>query len=192
MQLAGWALLLIVPAIYLKAIDPLPAHAGNWPHFWKGIGVVMLIAGAALLVGALSGARDPWQPLAGLRGAAASEALIVARARRVARRARRRWIKASSQPVLLDFYADWCVSCKEMERETFADPRVQRQLAGWTLRADVTANSDDDKARCSRASACSARRRSSSSTRRDAKPIKFASSVSRTSTRSGRRWRAFN
>lgn len=146
-QLAGWALLLIVPAIYLKAIDPLPAHAGNWPHFWKGIGVVMLIAGAALLVGALSGARDPWQPLAGLRGAAASEARSLPFARVASLAELDARIKASSQPVLLDFYADWCVSCKEMERETFADPRVQRQLAGWTLlRADVTANSDDDKA----------------------------------------------
>ena len=146
-QLAGWALLLIVPAIYLKAIDPLPAHAGNWPHFWKGIGVVMLIAGAALLVGALSGARDPWQPLAGLRGAAASEARSLPFARVASLAELDARIAASSQPVLLDFYADWCVSCKEMERETFADPRVQRQLAGWTLlRADVTANSDDDKA----------------------------------------------
>ncbi len=145
--LAGWALLLIVPAIYLKAIDPLPAHAGSWSHFWKGIGVVMLIAGAALLVGALSGARDPWRPLAGLRGAAASEAAppFFARVGSLAELEAR--IKSSSGPVLLDFYADWCVSCKEMERETFADARVQRQLAGWTLlRADVTANSDDDKA----------------------------------------------
>ena len=145
--LAGWALLLIVPAIYLKAIDPLPAHAGNWPHFWKGIGVVMLIAGAALLVGALSGARDPWQPLAGLRGAAASEAsrLRFERIGSLAELEAR--IKASGQPVLLDFYADWCVSCKEMERDTFSDRRVQQALAGWTvLQADVTANSDDDKA----------------------------------------------
>ena len=145
--LAGWALLLIVPAIYLKAIDPLPAHAGNWPHFWKGIGVVMLIAGAALLVGALSGARDPWQPLAGLRGAAASEAarLPFERIGSLAELDSR--IKSSGRPVLLDFYADWCVSCKEMERDTFSDVRVQQQLSGWTLlRADVTANSDDDKA----------------------------------------------
>lgn len=146
-QLAGWALLLIVPAIYLKAIDPLPPHAGSWLHFWKGIGVVMLIAGAALLIGALSGARDPWQPLAGLRGAAASEAsrLSFARVGSLAELEAR--IKSSGGPVLLDFYADWCVSCKEMERDTFADARVQRKLAGWTLlRADVTANSDEDKA----------------------------------------------
>jgi thiol:disulfide interchange protein DsbD len=56
-------------------------------------------------------------------------------------------IKTSGQPVMLDFYADWCVSCKEMERFTFSDPRVRQQLAGWTLlQADVTANSEADQA----------------------------------------------
>jgi len=145
--LAGWALLLIVPAIYLKAIDPLPPHAGNWAHFWKGIGVVMLIAGAALLVGALSGARDPWQPLAGLRGAAASEASRLPFERIASLAELDARIKSSGKPLMLDFYADWCVSCKEMERETFADPRVQQKLAGFTvLQADVTANSADDQA----------------------------------------------
>ncbi len=56
-------------------------------------------------------------------------------------------IKASGKPVMLDFYAEWCISCKEMERYTFSDARVQQRLADWTLlQADVTANSDDDKA----------------------------------------------
>jgi len=146
-HLAAWALLLIVPAIYLRAIDPLPPHGGNWPRFWKGVGVAMLIAGAALLVGALSGARDPWQPLAGLRGGASSEArrLPFERIRSLAELESR--IKSAGTPVMLDFYADWCVSCKEMERDTFSDARVQQKLAGWTvLQADVTANSDDDQA----------------------------------------------
>ncbi len=146
-QMGAWSLLLIVSAVYLHAIDPLPPHAKGWSRFWKGIGLVMLIAGASLLVGALSGAKDPLQPLAGLRGGASSEVarLPFVRIRSVAELEAR--IKATDRPVMLDFYADWCVSCKEMERFTFSDVRVRQMLAGWTLlQADVTANSDEDKA----------------------------------------------
>ncbi len=147
-SMLAWALLLIVPAIYMHALDPLPAHAKGWHRFWKGIGIVMLIVGAALLVGALAGSRDPLQPLAALRGGAAlaeTKHLPFERVRTVEELDAR--VAAAGRPVMLDFYADWCVSCKEMERYTFSDPRVQSRLAGWTLlQADVTANSDADKA----------------------------------------------
>ena len=146
-QMAAWAMLLIVSAIYLNAIDTLPLHANGWTRFWKGIGMAMLISGAAMLVGVLSGANDLLQPLAGLRSGALNDVkkLSFERIRSVAELDAR--IKSAGKPVMLDFYADWCVSCKEMERFTFSDARVQQKLSNWTLlQADVTPNSEEDKA----------------------------------------------
>jgi len=144
----AWAALLIIPAIFLHALDPLPPHAKGWQRFWKGIGIVMLLTGAALLIGALAGNRDPLQPLAGLRGtavAAEEKKPAFEPVRSLAELDAR--LAVVDRPVMLDFYADWCVSCKEMERYTFADPAVRAKLAGFTLlKADVTANTPEDKA----------------------------------------------
>ena len=142
----GWALLLIVPAIYLHALDPLPANAHGWQRFWKGIGIVLLLGGAAMLLGLLGGSRDPLQPLGFLRSAsAAPEHVVFERIRTSAELDAK--LASATKPVLLDFYADWCVSCKEMEKFTFTDPAVVARMKSFTLlQADVTANNEDDKA----------------------------------------------
>ena len=143
-----WAALLIVPAIYLHALDPLPEHVPGWRRLFKGVGVVSLLLGAAMLVGALSGHRDLLQPLAGLGGAAraAGQEMVFERVHNVAE-LDARLQAARGRTVMLDFWAEWCVSCKEMDQFTFSDARVQARLKdSVVLRADVTANSADDQA----------------------------------------------
>jgi thiol:disulfide interchange protein DsbD len=147
-----WAGLLIVSAMYLRAIDPLPHPASGFAKFWKGVGVVALIVGVALLIGVLSGSRDMLQPLSGLRAegaeakAAGMEALRFERVKNVAE-LESRLQQASGKVVMLDFYADWCISCKEFDRFTFSDAKVRAKLRDVVLlKADVTANSEDDKA----------------------------------------------
>lgn len=147
-----WATLLIVSAIHLHAIDPLPVNAHGFSRLWKGIGVIALVAGVALLIGMLAGSRDILQPLGTLRAASVNEAKAVEnsvkfeRVKTVADLESR--IKAANgRYVMLDFYADWCVSCKELERYTFSDPQVQARLKDVVvLQANVVANSEDDKA----------------------------------------------
>ena len=152
-QMLLWAALLIVSAVYLHAIDPLPPTAPGHRKLWKGVGIIGLLAGIALLGGALSGGRDILQPLAGLHigKSDGTDAVSVQLPsfKRVnnsielddAVRA------AAGRPVLFDFYADWCVTCKEMERFTFTDPQVRSRLDRMLiLQADVTNNLDEHKA----------------------------------------------
>jgi thiol:disulfide interchange protein DsbD len=112
----------------------------------------MLLTGAAMLAGVLGGAQDPLQPLGFLHGKVATNSTVpksgFERIHSVAELDQRIAAAATrNQPVMLDFYADWCDSCKEMEKLTFADTRVRAKLAHvLLLQADVTANSDEDAA----------------------------------------------
>lgn len=148
-QMLAWAALLTFTGIYLRAIDPLPPAAGSFARLSKGVGMIALVAGIAFVVGALSGSRDVLQPLSGLRStAAAAPGGPGVAFQRVANLTEldAAIATAGGKIVMLDFYADWCVSCKEMERYTFTDPAVQTRLAGMLkVQADVTANTAEHK-----------------------------------------------
>ena len=155
-QMLAWGALLIISAVNLRVIDPLPVGATGVARLGKGIGVVALLAGTAYLAGALSGSTDLLKPLQGLVGAdhatrqsGEQKATHASLFQRVATGAELDAAiqAARGKPVLLDFYADWCVSCKEMERFTFTDERVKKRYAGMLmLQVDVTANTAEHQA----------------------------------------------
>ena len=147
LQMLAWAALFIGSGVFLRALDALPAHASAWWRVWKGVGVISLVIGVAMLVGALAGSRDPMRPLAGVLGEAQSDLPATPFVRVASLADLEEKLKAAGKPAILDFYADWCVSCKEMERFTFSDSRVRREMEGLLLvQADVTKNTDADKA----------------------------------------------
>ena len=155
MVLVLWAILSVGTGFWLNL------WMGKWRIIWRSASYVLLIWGATLLVGAATGGTNPLQPLDFIRSSTPSiassspttnnpvvttadfqaipninelDAVIAA-------------ATANNQRVLVDFYADWCVSCKVMDREIFAQADVQQQLNSWLLlRVDVTKNTDDDRA----------------------------------------------
>lgn len=151
--LGAWGLLLLGAGFMLRPFDPHP-HSGA-PRVWlqRALGVATLALGVMQWVGAASGGADPLQPLAHLAGARGAAQVAGGGANAPAFRPVRSVaeldaaLASAGRPVMLDFYADWCVSCKEMERFTFTDPAVAALMGrAVLLKADVTANSADDKA----------------------------------------------
>jgi len=147
------ATLLIVPAVYMGALDGLKAEATGWTRFWKGYGLIMFIYGVTLIVGAAAGGSSIVTPLKGIVGsggtAHATEGHLQFKKIKGVEGLNKALAEAKAQnkTVMLDFYADWCVSCKEMETLTFSDPAVQSELSNTVLlQADVTANDEQDKA----------------------------------------------
>jgi thiol:disulfide interchange protein DsbD len=152
LTLALWGLLVFTAGVFLGAFTTLMPEAATNQKLGKAFGLVAALYGVAMLAGAMGGGNDPLQPLrfAGspMAGGDRQAHLQFQRIKSVAD-LEMALASASTidQPVMVDFYADWCVSCKEMERYTFSDRDVHTALDGvLLLQADVTANDDQDQA----------------------------------------------
>lgn len=149
LQMLLWAALLIIPAIYLHALDPLPADAAPASRLLKGIAIMLLALGLTMVVGAASGARSPLQPLAGLTAQRTSTSNNALNFKHIHSIGELDAVinSAKGKVVMLDFYADWCVACKELEEFTFSDAGVKSALKDAVLiQADVTNNSAEEVA----------------------------------------------
>jgi thiol:disulfide interchange protein DsbD len=145
-----WAILLITSAVYMGAMDKMEQQT-SWRHLWKGLGLVMLIYGVILIAGAVTGGKDVLRPL---------ESLTLADSTHKDQTLSFKYIKGidelnknlaeagmQGKLVMLDFYADWCVTCNEMEKYTFTDPGVKAVLKDVILlKTDVTSNDAEDQA----------------------------------------------
>ena len=155
--LALWGILVFMAGVYMGGLTTLTSESAGRQKFGKGAGLLAVIYGAVLLVGSLAGSNSLLRPLEGLNvGAGGSGGEIVAAHRGLEFQrikstgdldAALAQAAASGKTAMLDFYADWCVSCIEMEEFTFTDADVQQALSNTVLlQADVTANDDEDQA----------------------------------------------
>lgn len=148
-----WAILLFVSGIYMGALTPIHDNTTGWSRLWKALGLVLMIYASLLIIGASSGSSDYMQPLKGqfVSGSSAQAAEQHVRFEKIKSLAdldqRLAQAKQQNKYVMLDFYADWCTYCKNMEATTFKSPKVLSALDNFIiLQADVTDMDDIDKA----------------------------------------------
>jgi thiol:disulfide interchange protein DsbD len=147
-----WGALLIYGAIYLGALDSLSESAQGWRRLAKGTGIVVLTYGVLLMLGGAVGGDDVFRPLRGVgftsNDQARSPSLQFKRIKGIDElTVELERASLAKRTVMLDFYADWCITCKELEKYTFSDPNVQSVLRDTVLlQTDVTDNDELDRA----------------------------------------------
>ena len=142
-----WASLFIGSAVYLRALEQIQKGAHWFEYFKKSVGIVLFLIGVFVMIGAFSGATNPLKPFERFL----QKNIGVAQKEKLFETVRDyedflRKLRSAKRPVLLDITAKWCASCKELEENTFSDPRVQAKLKNfYALRLDMTDNSQSDK-----------------------------------------------
>lgn len=146
-----WGLLAMSSGVYLGALERIPEGASGWRSLWKSIGLVLLLLGALEIIGAASGGDDWMKPLKSLRSPGQASTVEHVAFERIKSlddlQAAVSKANQSGKPAMLDFYADWCVECVRMERNTFGEPQIQALFKKiQPLQADVTPNDKIDQA----------------------------------------------
>jgi len=146
-----WGMLAIASGVYLGALERIPEGASGWMRLWKSLGLVLLLLGAIEIIGAATGGDDWMKPLKNLRSAGQVNTVEHVEFQRIKSLADLEAAVAvanqAGKPAMLDFYADWCVECIRMERNTFGEPEIQALFGQiQPLQADVTPNDKIDQA----------------------------------------------
>ena len=150
-------ILLIASSVYMGALERVREGASGWFRLWKGLGVIALVYGTVLVIGAAAGSHSLLHPLQGMMARNIGTAGYAVDADHVLPFRQIKGVEgldtalrqavAEGKPVMLDFYADWCISCKEMEAFTFSNPEVRHALQDFVLlQSDVTHHDEQDRA----------------------------------------------
>ncbi|MFK5881858.1 MAG: protein-disulfide reductase DsbD [Sulfurospirillum sp.] len=147
-----WMALLLITSVYMGALEPLKENSSGWSKLFKGLGIIVFIYSLFLFVGAMRGTTNPLNPLE----EKSAQILQIQNSNMTAEHAVFKIVKTldeldkivknSKKPVMIDFYADWCISCKELDEKTFKDVQVRNKMDRFNLiRIDVTKNDLEDK-----------------------------------------------
>ena len=144
-----WTALLLITSVYMGALEPLAKGVNGWFKFFKGLGLIIFIYSIFLFIGVVNGSTNPLNPLE--RKSIQIQTSNVKIAENNFKRVKtleelNKIVSESKKPVMIDFRADWCISCKELEKNTFNNSIVKKTMNNFNLlQVDVTENSLEDK-----------------------------------------------